>query len=37
MTTQARLKKNLFPLILALWTNKEGCKSWGVTDLPPLK
>jgi hypothetical protein len=30
-TAQAKLKKFLFPLIFALWTNKQGCKSWGVT------
>jgi len=37
MTAQAKLKKFLFPLIFALLTNKQGCKSWGVTSLPPLK
>ena len=21
----------MFPLIFALWTNKQGCKKWGVT------
>jgi hypothetical protein len=26
------LEKNLFPLIFALWTVTQGCKSWGVTD-----
>ncbi len=30
-------EKFLFPLIFALRTIKHGCKSWGVTDLPPLK
>jgi hypothetical protein len=30
-TAQAKLKKFLFPLIFALWTNKQGCKSWDIT------
>jgi hypothetical protein len=30
-------KKFLFPLNFALWTQSQGYKIWGVTDLPPLK